>query len=151
VVRVAGLSPIQTVHATALVIEKKGVLLRGPSGSGKSDLALRLIDDGAVLISDDRTALIQRDGNVVAQCPASIAGKLEVRGVGILDVPYIEEAALSMIVNLVESAQVERLPLRSKAELLGCRIPLMLLEPFEASATAKIKMAIRRPVEERAR
>jgi HPr kinase/phosphorylase len=151
VVRVAGLSPIQTVHATALVIEKKGVLLRGPSGSGKSDLALRLIDDGAVLISDDRTVLIQRDGNVVAQCPASIAGKLEVRGVGILDVPYIEEAALSMIVNLVESDQVERLPLRSKAELLGCRIPLMLLEPFEASATAKIKMAIRRPVEERAR
>jgi serine kinase of HPr protein (carbohydrate metabolism regulator) len=142
---------MQTVHATALVIEKKGVLLRGPSGSGKSDLALRLIDDGAVLISDDRTVLIQRDGNVVAQCPASIAGKLEVRGVGILDVRYIEEAALSMIVNLVESAQVERLPLRSKAELLGCRIPLMLLEPFEASATAKIKMAIRRPVEERAR
>jgi HPr kinase/phosphorylase len=150
-VRVAGLSPIQTVHATALVIEKKGVLLRGPSGSGKSDLALRLIDDGAVLISDDRTALIQRDGNVVAQCPASIAGKLEVRGVGILDVPYIEEAALSMIVNLVESDQVERLPLRSKAELLGCRIPFMLLEPFEASAMAKIKMAIRRPAEERAR
>ena len=142
---------MQTVHATALVIEKKGVLLRGPSGSGKSDLALRLIDDGAVLISDDRTALIQRDGNVVAQCPASIAGKLEVRGVGILDVPYIEEAALSMIVNLVESDQVERLPLRSKAELLGCRIPLMLLKPFEASATAKIKMAIRRPAEERAR
>ena len=149
--RVAGLSPIQTVHATALVIEKKGVLLRGPSGSGKSDLALRLIDDGAVLISDDRTALIQRDGNVVAQCPASIAGKLEVRGVGILDVPYIEEAALSMIVNLVESDQVERLPLRSKAELLGCRIPSILLAPFEASATAKIKMAILLLAEESAR
>jgi len=96
---------MQTVHATTVAIEKQGVLLRGPSGSGKSDLALRLINDGAVLIADDRTALTQRDGAVIAQCPVSIAGKLEVRGIGIVDVPYIEEAALSVIVDLVDPDQ----------------------------------------------
>ena len=140
---------MQTFHATAVVIEQKGVLLRGPSGSGKSDLALRLIDDGAVLISDDSTALIQRDGTVVAQCPASIAGKLEVRGLGIVEVPYIEEAALSMIVDLVDPDQVERLPVKRMEVLLCCRIPSILLAPFEASALVKIKMAIRLPIEER--
>ncbi len=142
---------MQTVHATAVAIEKKGVLLRGPSGSGKSDLALRLINEGAVLIADDRTALTQRDGAVVAQCPASIAGKLEVRGIGIVDVPYIEEAALSVIVDLVDPDQVERLPVQRTEELLDCRISSILLAPFEASATAKIKMAICLPTEESAR
>ena len=129
------------------MIEEKGVLLRGPSGSGKSDLALRLIDDGAVLIADDRTALTHRDGTVVAQCPALIAGQLEVRGIGIVDLPYIAEATLSMIVDLVSSDQVDRLPRRRMEELLGCRIPSITVAPFEASAPAKIKMAIRLPAE----
>ena len=142
---------MQTVHATTVAIEKQGVLLRGPSGSGKSDLALRLINDGAVLIADDRTALTQRDGAVIAQCPVSIAGKLEVRGIGIVDVPYIEEAALSVIVDLVDPDQVERLPVLRTEELLDCRIPSILLAPFEASASAKIKMAIRLPTKETAR
>jgi serine kinase of HPr protein (carbohydrate metabolism regulator) len=138
---------METVHATAVMIEEKGVLLRGPSGSGKSDLALRLINDGAILIADDRTALTHRDGAVVAQCPASIAGQLEVRGIGIVDLPYIEEAALSMIVDLVSSDQVDRLPAKRMEELLGCRISSITLAPFEASAPAKIKMAIRLPAE----
>lgn len=138
---------METVHATAVMIEEKGVLLRGPSGSGKSDLALRLIDDGAVLIADDRTALTHRDGTVVAQCPASIAGQLEVRGIGIMDLPYIAEATLSMIVDLVSSDQVDRLPVRRMEELLGCRISSITVAPFEASAPAKIKMAIRLPAE----
>ena len=138
---------METVHATAVMIEEKGVLLRGPSGSGKSDLALRLIDDGAVLIADDRTALTHRDGTVVAQCPASIAGQLEVRGIGIVDLPYIAEATLSMIVDLVSSDQVDRLPVRRMEELLGCRISSITVAPFEASAPAKIKMAIRLPAE----
>ncbi len=138
---------METVHATAVMIEEKGVLLRGPPRSGKSDLALRLINDGAILIADDRTALTLRDGAVIAQCPASIAGQLEVRGIGIVDLPYIEEAALSMIVDLVSSDQVDRLPAQHMEELLGCRISSITLAPFEASAPAKIKMAIRLPAE----
>lgn len=139
---------MQTIHATAVAINEKGVLLRGPSGSGKSDLALRLINDGAVLVADDRTALSQRGDAVVAQCPAPIAGKLEVRGIGIVDVPYIEEAPLSVIVDLVNPDQVERYPTQRTEELLDCRIPSILLAPFEVSATAKIKMAIRLSTEE---
>ena len=73
---------MEIVHATAIAIDGKGVLLRGPSGSGKSDLALRLSEAGGVLIGDDRIALSVRDDFVVARVPETIAGKLENCGVG---------------------------------------------------------------------
>lgn len=78
-----GHGTMETVHATTIAIDGAGVLLRGPSASGKSDLALRLIDDGARLVADDRTVLALRDGIVEASAPPSIRGKIEVRGLGI--------------------------------------------------------------------
>lgn len=138
---------MRTVHATAVAIDDKGVLLRGPSGSGKSDLALRLIDDGALLIADDRTGLTCRNGNVIALRPEEIAGKLEVRGVGIIKIPSIAEAAISVVVDLVDPHSIERLPECGTAELLGCRIPRIAIAPFENSAPAKIRTAVRYPAE----
>jgi HPr kinase/phosphorylase len=130
------------VHATSVLVDGTGVLIRGPSGSGKSDLALRLIDDGARLISDDQTALEARDGRLWASAPPSIAGKLEVRGLGIVAVPSIPSAALGLVVDLVPPDRIERLPEPSTTTLLGVLLPTLEVSPFEASAPAKLRLAV---------
>jgi HPr kinase/phosphorylase len=130
------------VHGTSVAIGGEGILLRGPSGSGKSDLALRLIDAGARLVSDDQTEL-RRDGNaVIMQAPQTIAGRIEVRGVGILRVPTVSRAPLSLVVDLVAPDRVERLPEPQFCEVLQRSIPLLALAPFEASTPAKIRHAL---------
>jgi len=132
------------VHATAIAIEGDGVLLRGPPGAGKSDLALRLIEGGAHLLADDQ-ALLQRVGNhVIVRAPAAIAGLIEVRGVGILQVDSLEEAPLALVVDLVPLAQVERIPDNRFEIVLGLSVPLIALAPFEVSAAAKLRLARQR-------
>lgn len=130
------------VHATTVLVDGLGVLIRGPSGSGKSDLALRLIDAGARLVADDQTAVEARDGRLWASPPASIAGKLEVRGLGIVAVPFAPSAALGLAVDLVPADRIERLPEPGTTVLLGVVIPILLLVPFEASAPAKLRLAV---------
>jgi HPr kinase/phosphorylase len=132
------------VHGTCIAFGGEGVLLRGPSGSGKSDLALRLIDGGALLVADDQTELRRRGGAVIASAPATIAGRIELRGVGILTCPSLAEAAISLVVDLVAPDAVERLPRRRSESYLGCDLPLLALAPFEASTPAKIRFALRR-------
>ncbi|QCO17558.1 aldolase (plasmid) [Azospirillum brasilense] len=118
-----------------------GVLLRGPSGSGKSDLALRMIDAGALLVADDRVELRVDDGRVMATAPAALAGLLEVRGVGIVPVPAATEAEIGLVVDLVPRGAVERLPEEETADLLDRTVPRLALCPFDASAPAKLKLA----------
>ncbi|WP_353860006.1 HPr kinase/phosphatase C-terminal domain-containing protein [Azospirillum formosense] len=118
-----------------------GVLLRGPSGSGKSDLALRMIDAGALLVADDRVELRVDDGRVMATAPAALAGLLEVRGVGIMPMPTAAEAEIGLVVDLVPRAAVERLPGEETAALLDRPLPRLALCPFDASAPAKLKLA----------
>jgi len=131
------------VHATAIAIEGDAILLRGPSGAGKSDLALRLIDGGARLIADDQ-ALLRRAGNqVLVRAPAEISSLIEVRGVGILRVASLDEAPLLLVVDLVTSAQVERIPDSRFEVIFGLAVPLIALAPFEASAAAKLHLARR--------
>ena len=132
---------MEIVHATAIEIDGKGVLLRGPSGSGKSDLALRLLEAGGVLIGDDRIALSVRDDFVVARVPEIIAGKLEIRGLGIVQLPYQAETRVTLVASLVERGEVERLPQKRMVELIGQMVPAIQLNPFEESAVAKLKMA----------
>jgi HPr kinase/phosphorylase len=131
------------VHGTAVAIEGEAVLLRGPPGVGKSDLALRLIDGGARLVADDQALLRRADNRVLARAPEAIAGLIEVRGVGILRVDPADEAPLSLLVDLVPSAEVERLPESRFEMVLGLTIPLIALAPFEASAAAKLRLAWR--------
>lgn len=97
------------IHATAVAIDGQAVLLRGPPGAGKSDLALRLIDGGARLISDDQAALRREGANIVVCAPATIVGLIEVRGLGILRIDPVDEAPLGLLVDLVSSIEVERL------------------------------------------
>jgi serine kinase of HPr protein (carbohydrate metabolism regulator) len=129
------------VHGTTVDVAGAGVLLRGKPGSGKSDLALRLIDGGARLVADDRT-LIRREGDLlIASAPPTIAGRLEVRGIGIVTMPSVETAVLRLVVDLVAPSAVERLPEPACATLLGLDLPLISLAPFEASAAAKLRVA----------
>ena len=131
------------VHATAVAIDAGAVLLRGPPGCGKSDLALRLIDGGARLIADDQAVLLRRDNRIQVRAPATIVGLLEVRGVGILRLDTLPEAPLALVVELVPAAQVERLPELRCETVLGLAVPLIALPPFEASAAAKLRFALR--------
>jgi HPr kinase/phosphorylase len=131
------------VHGTSVTLGSDGILLQGPPGSGKSDLALRLIDAGALLVADDQTELALVGDGVVMSASAAIAGRIEVRGLGILRVPSAPSAVLRLAVMLVAPPQIERLPEPQFCTMLGRSVPLLALAPFEASAVAKLKLAVR--------
>jgi serine kinase of HPr protein (carbohydrate metabolism regulator) len=139
---------MDTIWGTSVAIDGLGVLIRGPSGSGKSDLALRLIDAGALLISDDQTELSREGNRLVARAPDTIRGRLEVRGIGIVSVPNARRAPLVLVVDLVPSEQVSRMPNPGGWRQDGVEVPLIVLTPFEASAVAKLRLAVRRVVSE---
>lgn len=120
------------------------VLLRGPSGAGKSDLALRLMQRGWRLVADDQTEVTAEAGRLIARAPAAIAGRIEVRGLGLLPAEALSRARLCLIVDLVPAAEVERLPEPGREDLLGIALPRIALAPFEASATAKLHLAATR-------
>jgi HPr kinase/phosphorylase len=130
------------VHATAVAIGGVAVLLRGPSGAGKSDLALRLIAAGANLVADDQSELHREGQRVVVRAPAAIAGLIEARGIGILDLAPPVEAPLGLIVDLVPPERVERFPEEHREEILGVAVPVVALAPFEASAAAKLRLLV---------
>ena len=130
------------IHGTCVELYGLGVLLRGPSGSGKSDLALRLIDDGARLVADDQVILTKIAGRIQATAPTEIAGRIEVRGIGIVDVATIEVAQMVLIVNLVAPADIPRMPEPYEFLLAGISLPTIALAPFEASAAAKVRLAV---------
>jgi HPr kinase/phosphorylase len=130
------------IHGTAIALGEEGVLLRGPSGSGKSDLALRLIEGGAHLIADDQTELREIGGRVRLSAPASIAGQMEVRGIGIIRVPQQASAPLHLVVDLVPPEAIERMPDPLFCRFFSYDIPRLLLAPFEASAAAKLRAAL---------
>lgn len=132
------------MHATCVFFDGVGILFRGSSGSGKSDLALRLIDAGAWLVADDQTELERRGERLFARSPPNMAGRLEARGVGIVEVPNLAEVPLGLVVDLVAADGVERLPDERTCELCGVRLPLLALQPFEASIVPKLRHAIRR-------
>ncbi|MET0269610.1 MAG: HPr kinase/phosphatase C-terminal domain-containing protein [Sphingomonas sp.] len=133
-----------TIHATTVAFARDGgwraVLLTGRSGSGKSDLALRLIDRGAMLVSDDYTDLRAEDGRLLATPPPRIAGRIEVRGLGLVSVPHLAEAAVALVAVL--DATPERMPDPAVATLAGIAVPRIALRPFEASAPIKLERAL---------
>jgi len=132
-----------TVHATTIAINGEGVLIRGPAGSGKSDLGLRLIDAGAALVADDYSKLEKIDETVFVSPPEPISGMMEIRGVGVVQMGTFGAAPLALIVDLVRHELIERLPEHHTEEIMGIDIPVVELDPFEPSATAKVRTALR--------
>ncbi|GAA3269916.1 HPr kinase/phosphorylase [Sphingomonas yabuuchiae] len=131
----------ELIHATCVTIGGTGVMLRGPSGTGKSDLALRLIDRGAVLIGDDYVEAAARDGTLHVTVPERIAGLIEVRGVGILPFPYRASATIGLVVELhVDSDAEERLPEARQTVIAGVSLPIYRLNPRPASAPIKVEL-----------
>ncbi len=132
------------MHGTAVAVDGAGVLLMGPSGSGKSDMALRLIDRGATLVSDDQTLLRHDGARIVLSAPADLAGLLEVRGVGIVQMEEAGATPLHMIVELVPASDVDRLPHRCTRNILDLEIPCVRLDPREPAAPIKVRLALSR-------
>ena len=142
------------IHGTCLAIGGDGVLLLGAPGSGKSDLALRLIDAAGMglsgvariarLVADDQVAIRRAEGRLIASAPQALAGKLEIRGIGIVDIAPQANAALRLAVRLTPAAEIERLPdlAQARMEILGIAIPLVLIDPEKASAPAWIRAAL---------
>lgn len=131
----------ETLHATSVAIDGRAVLLCGPSGVGKSDLALRLIDRGATLVSDDYTLVQRIDGSLRATAPDTIAGKMEVRGLGILPMPH-GDAPVALLCDLFD--QVDRTPPEGLSRAVaGLQVPVVKIAPFEVSAAIKVELALR--------
>lgn len=132
-------SIMRRIYGTCVLLSGFGVLLRGPSGSGKSDLALRLIDGGARLIADDQVELVPSDRCLLARAPAALHGLIEIRGIGIQRVEAAGPSPLGLVVDL--GAEAERLPEVETADLLGFAIRRLTLPAFHASTPAKLRFA----------
>jgi serine kinase of HPr protein (carbohydrate metabolism regulator) len=142
------------LHATCVAMNRDGVLILGPPGSGKSDLALRLIDQPgagtsgrrrrAQLVADDQVLIHHHKDGLTANAPSKLVGKLEIRGLGIVMLPVRASVSLTLAVQLTEAAKIDRLPEtdRARFEVLGVALPLVLIDPAYASAPARIRAAL---------
>jgi HPr kinase/phosphorylase len=131
-------APMQ-IHASCAARHGAGVLLVGPPGSGKSDLVLRLLDRGFLLVADDRVEIA--DGQ--ASPPAALAGLLEVRGLGILHLPHLARARLALAVQLGPAPlghAPSRLPAPARHGPTG--LPLLALDPARPAAAQIVELAL---------
>jgi len=133
----------ENVHGTSVARDGLAVLLTGPSGSGKSDLALRLIDRGFTLVSDDQTILSRAGDRLTASAPTQIRGKMEIRGLGIVEMETDSDVPLALIVEL--TSEIERIPAEGRTRrILGHSLPVVRIDAMTASAPAKVALALDR-------
>jgi serine kinase of HPr protein (carbohydrate metabolism regulator) len=133
----------ETVHASTVATQGRAVLITGPSGSGKSDLTLRLLDRGFTLVSDDQTIVKRRGDWLIASAPPTIAGKLEIRGIGIVEMETVTDVPVALIVEL--TSEIERLPDDSRERpILGLAVPLISVDAMTASAPSKVALGLDR-------
>lgn len=142
------------IHASCLDIDGRGILISGPPGAGKSDLALRLIDQpgtgltgtpaAARLVADDQVIVTALGRSLLARAPASLRGLIEIRGLGILKVPFLSQTTLGLMVVLRPTAAIDRMPEADDLvyQLLGLNLPLLRLDPQFASAPARVRAAL---------
>jgi HPr kinase/phosphorylase len=141
-------------HASCVALGDAGILILGPSGAGKSDLVLGLIDQPgygtgdvlirARLVSDDQTMIERRGDALFATSPNAIAGRLEIRGQGIVAVDHVREVQLTLVVRLVPAAEIERLPEATTISIAGIALREIRIDPGKAAA-ARIRAALTAP------
>ena len=133
----------ETMHASTVASGGRAVLICGPSGSGKSDLVLRMLDRGFTLVSDDQTLVRRQDERVIATAPETIAGKLEIRGLGIVDMDHLSDVPVALLVEL--TSDIQRMPDDSRERpVLGVQLPLVSIDAMAASAASKVALALDR-------
>ena len=141
----------EVLHATAIAVAGRGVLIRGPSGSGKSDLALRCLAvpagpfaaAAALLVADDQVEVAAHGGRVRITAPAVLRGLIEVRGIGIVEVACAPDAELALVADIVPPGEVERMPAAGlTATICGIAVPYMRVDAHEASAPIKLLLAL---------
>ena len=133
----------ENLRSSTVALDGRAVLISGPSGSGKSDLALRMLDRGFTLVSDDRTILRRLGGKLIASAPDTIKGKLEVRGVGIVEMKTVANVPVALVVEL--TSEIPRMPDDDQERLiLGAGIPLINVDALTASAPSKVALALER-------
>jgi len=133
----------ENLHASTVALDGRAVLILGPSGAGKSDLALRMLDRGFTLVSDDRTIVRKDAERLIASAPETIKGKLEVRGLGIVDIDHQTDLPVALAVEL--RSDMERLPDDGRERtILGIAIPLINVDALTASAPSKVALALDR-------
>lgn len=130
----------RAVHATCVLWRSRGLLLRGRSGSGKSALALRLLEAGAWLVADDLVRVRARGGRLVAEAPQP-RGHLEVRGLGLFRLVTLPGCRLHLAVR-VRGGVGERLPCEEAASICGLRLPAVTIDPGSPTALARLEMAL---------
>ena len=136
------------IHASAVAIQNQGILIAGPSGVGKSSLALRLIDEGATLIADDQVVLESSNDGLIASPLPQGAGLLEIRGIGIMRLPFIAKVPVRFYVELVtDPSSLERLPSPKTHSFLDCKLPAYKLWGQSACAPAIIHSLLKYPLE----
>jgi HPr kinase/phosphorylase len=143
--------PPETIHGTAIAVNGNTAIIQGPSGSGKSDLALRCLTLGAStwlkdpvqLIADDQVSIRRDADRLIASPPQPIAGLIEVRGTGVYRLPHLASGEVCLMVNLVEQDAIVRLPIENETvDMLGIDVPVFKLDPFEVSAPAKLLLRL---------
>jgi HPr kinase/phosphorylase len=141
----------ELVHGTCVAFGRRAVLLRGEPGAGKSDLAFRFLalpphdDARPMLVADDQVFVAaDENGALIASPPPALAGKIEVRGIGIVELPFLRQVALHLVCDLVEAEDVPRMAPEpwERTEIAGIALPALKLAPFEASAPLKLKTAL---------
>lgn len=138
------------IHGTCVALHDRAALLKGAPGNGKSDLALRFVSSfserGAALVADDQVRVWRKGDGLAAGPPETLAGLIEVRGLGIIEIPHVTTAILGLIVTLSPANAIPRLPPEPlpREEILGHSLPVLALNPFEASAAVKLKLALSR-------
>lgn len=133
----------ETIHASSVAIDGRAVLITGPSGSGKSDLTLRLLDRGFALVSDDQTLVKKTATRLTASAPPTIRGKLEIRGIGIVEMEQVDDQPVALVVEL--TSDIQRLPDDSRDRpIMGVPVPLISVDAMSASAASKVALALDR-------
>jgi serine kinase of HPr protein (carbohydrate metabolism regulator) len=133
----------ETLHASTVALDCRAVLITGISGSGKSDLALQLIDRGFTLVADDQTIVQKRGTRLFANVPSTIRGKLEIRGLGIVPMAVTEDVPVTLVVEL--ASDIQRFPSDTRERIIcGLPVPLISVDARTASAASKVSLALDR-------